>query len=165
MSAWYVVRTQTLAENKAAMHLNNQGFVTYVPRYRKERRHARKVDTVLRPLFPGYLFVCIETDTQLWRSINGTVGVISIVQLGEAIIPISNDIIEAIREREDDTGIVSLATRGLKKGDDVMINSGPFVDHIGLLEETDDKMRAILLIELMGRKVRTLVTLENLTAA
>jgi transcriptional antiterminator RfaH len=165
MSAWYVVRTQTLAESKAAMHLNNQGFETYMPRYLKQIRHARKAQMVLRPLFPGYLFVSIDADAQHWRSINGTVGVISLIQLGAELSPIDDAVIDAIRDREDKSGAVSMATPGLKKGDQVLVNSGPFAEYSGLLEETDDKKRAILLLDLMGRKVRATVPLENLTAA
>ena len=165
MADWYVIRTQTLAEERAALHLNNQGFETYLPRYRKERRHARKVDVVLRPLFPGYIFVRIDTATQQWRSINGTVGVISIVQFGKELLPIGESIVTNLLQREDETGVVSLALKGLKKGDSVTVNEGPFTDLTGLLEETDDKKRAILLLDLMGRKVRISASLENLTAA
>jgi transcriptional antiterminator RfaH len=165
MSDWYVVRTKTLAELSAALHLNNQGFEAYVPRYRKQRRHARKVDTVLRPLFPGYLFVKIDRDFQQWRSINGTVGVISLVQFGSELVPIDEVIIANLKAREDETGMVSLATPGLQKGDSVLVNEGPFAEYTGLLEETDDKKRAILLLDLMGRKVRVTAPLESLTAA
>ncbi|WP_085902030.1 transcription termination/antitermination protein NusG [Kiloniella majae] len=162
---WYVVRTQTLAESRATAHLNNQGFEVYLPRYCKQRRHARKVDTVLRPLFPGYIFVKIDTQTQQWRSINGTVGVISIVQFGMELLSIDEAIIANLRKREDETGGVSLVISGLKKGDKIRVNEGPFEDYTGLLEETDDKNRAILLLDLMGRKVRVTAPLENLTAA
>lgn len=165
MDNWYVVRTQTLAEMRAAQQLNNQGFETYVPRYRKERRHARKVDIVLRPLFPGYLFVKIDQNHQQWRSINGTVGVISLVRLGSELTSIDEMIISSLKDREDETGVVSLATQGLQKGDNVLVNEGPFTDLVGILEETDDKKRAILLLDLMGRKVRVTARLESLTTA
>jgi Transcription termination factor nusG len=37
---WYVARTHAHEEAKAIEHLRRQGFATYLPRYRKERRHA-----------------------------------------------------------------------------------------------------------------------------
>ena len=46
IDAWYVVQTQPHAETKASLHLVRQGFATYLPRYLKRRRHARRVDTV-----------------------------------------------------------------------------------------------------------------------
>lgn len=66
---WYVVQTQINAEAKAAEHLALQGFSLYLPRYLKRRSHARKVDTVARPLFPRYLFVAMDVAVQRWRSI------------------------------------------------------------------------------------------------
>ena len=41
---WYVVQTQVNGEAKAAENLRRQGYETYLPRYLKRRRHARKVD-------------------------------------------------------------------------------------------------------------------------
>ena len=52
---WYVVQTHVHAESKAAAHLLRQGYETYLPRYLKRRRHARKIDLVSKPLFPRYL--------------------------------------------------------------------------------------------------------------
>ena len=67
-SRWYVVQTQAHAETKACWHLARQGFETYLPRYLKRRRHARRVEMVQAPLFPRYLFVVIDIATQRWRS-------------------------------------------------------------------------------------------------
>ena len=57
------------------MHLGRQSFDYFLPRYRKTRRQARKFDTVLAPLFPGYIFVRFDKEQTNWRSINGTFGV------------------------------------------------------------------------------------------
>lgn len=163
MSEWYIVRTQTRAEERAVRHLNNQGFEAYLPRYSKQIRHARKTQTVLRPLFPGYVFVHIDTEHQRWRAINGTVGVIELVQFGDGPKPISAAIIDAIREREDGEGVVSLAPDRLKKGDSVRVREGAFADCIALLEEVSDQKRVFLLLDLMGREVRVSMPTENLT--
>jgi transcriptional antiterminator RfaH len=57
--SWYVVQTHPHAENKAAAHLQRQGFATYLPRYLKRRRHARRTEAIAAPLFPRYLFVAL----------------------------------------------------------------------------------------------------------
>ena len=62
---WFVVQAQPNAEHKAVAHLNRQGFTTYLPRYLKRRRHARRMDVVAAPLFPRYLFVSIGSDGRL----------------------------------------------------------------------------------------------------
>ncbi len=87
---WYVVQSQPSAEAKAVFHLNRQGFETYLPRYLKRRRHARRVETIAAPLFPRYLFVAIDLNAQRWRSVFSTVGVSRLVCQGEIPTPISN---------------------------------------------------------------------------
>ena len=165
MGAWYVVRTKTGAEERAVWHLKNQGFESYLPRYRKQVRHARKTAAVLRPLFPGYVFVCMDLGQQRWRAINGTFGVISLVQFGAAPLPISTVIINAIREREDAVGAVNVMPDGLKAGDQVRVREGAFADYTALLEEVSDDKRVILLLDLMGRAVRVSVPMESLAKA
>ena len=86
---WYVVQSQPNAEAKAVLHLNRQGFVTYLPRYLKRRRHARRVETVAGITVSRYLFVGIDLNAQRWRSIFSTVGVSRLVCQGELPMPIS----------------------------------------------------------------------------
>ena len=161
MNGWFVVRTKSNAEERAVWHLKNQGFEVYLPRYRKQVRHARKTQTVLRALFPGYVFVYMNPERQRWRSVNGTVGVVSLVQFGDKPHPVSGVIVADIRAREED-GAVSLAPQGLQKGDHVRVREGAFEDHMALLAEVCDQKRVILLLELMGRKVRVSAQTEHL---
>lgn len=165
MSQWFIVRTQSRAEERAVWHLNNQDFETYLPRYSKKIRHARKTQTVLRPLFPGYLFVRIDTQAQRWHAINGTVGVISLVQFGNSPKSINSAVVDAIRAREDAAGIISLTPDGLKKGDRVRVREGAFAECTALLEEVSDQKRVYLLLDLMGREVRVSMPMENLAKA
>ncbi|MBF0251656.1 MAG: transcriptional activator RfaH [Alphaproteobacteria bacterium] len=165
MQAWYVVRTKTQLEDRAVWHLRNQGFDVYLPRYRKQVRHARKVQTVLRPLFPGYVFVNMDLRRQRWRAVNGTVGVISLVQFGSEPMPVPAEVVDAIRANEDEAGAISLAPQGLVTGDRVRVRDGALADYTALLEEISDEKRAVLLLELMGREVRVSAPLESLVKA
>jgi len=165
MQSWFVVRTKTGAEDRAAWHLKNQGFEAYLPRYRKQVRHARKTSTVLRPVFPGYIFVQMDMAQQRWRAINGTMGVISLVQFGETPRPIADAIVDAIRSGESD-GVVSLVPQSrFKKGDRVRVREGAFADHTALLGEVSDDRRVVLLLDLMGREVRVTAPVEHIAKA
>ena len=75
MKRWYVVHTRPFQEEKATFNLSKQGFAFYLPKYLKPRRHARRTDLVLKPLFPRYLFVQWDTEIDPWRSIYGTIAV------------------------------------------------------------------------------------------
>ena len=163
--AWFVVRTQPRAEEKAVRHLANQGFATYLPRYRRRIRHARRNAIVLRPLFPGYLFVQLDPARCRWRSINGTVGVCEILINGNAPRPIADRIIHEIKEREDESGAVRLMPPSFARGQVVRLLEGPLADVSGLFEEMRDENRVVLLVSLLGRQVRMQVSAAAIAAA
>jgi transcriptional antiterminator RfaH len=163
---WYVVQTRPRAEGKAVAHLARQGFETYLPRYLKKRRHARRVETVLAPLFPRYLFVAVDMATQRWRSIGSTFGVTHLVCNGEDPAPIADDVIAALRQREDEGGFVRLPVRPrFAAGDKVRLLDGAFADCIGLFEGMKEIERVSVLLDLLGRKVRVLLDADSVAAA
>src|SRR5205814_7148871 len=132
---WFVAQSHVHAESKAAMHLGRQGFEVYLPRYRKQRRHARRIDVVAAPLFPRYLFVSINLGAQRWHSIKSTTGVTRLVGNGDEPGMVSPEIIEGLRDREDADGFVLLQQRSrFSPGDKVRINNGAFCDCLGLYE-------------------------------
>src|SRR5690349_13698197 len=92
--------------SKAAMHLGRQGFEVYLPRYRKQRRHARRIDIVAAPLFHRYLFVSIDLGAQRWQSIQSTIGITQLVRNGDEPGTVSPKIIAGLRDREDAEGLV-----------------------------------------------------------
>src|SRR5207245_5195270 len=80
VTSWYAVYTQPHAETKAFEHLRRQGYSVYLPRYRTRISHARRRQTVLRPLFPRYLFAGIDGASMRWRPILSTFGVTDLVR-------------------------------------------------------------------------------------
>jgi transcriptional antiterminator RfaH len=165
-SKWYVVQTQANAENKAVANLGRQGFTTYLPRYLKRRRHARRVDTVAAPLFPRYLFVKIDTGAQRWRSIFSTIGVSRLVCNGDAPVPVPDAVIDAIQSRENGSGYVPFDDRPkFGAGDQVRVLEGAYYDCLGIYAGMPDRDRVEILLDLLGRKVRVLLGAEAIAAA
>lgn len=162
---WAVVQVQPRAEDKARHHLANQGFTPYLPRYRRRVRHARRTESVLRPLFPGYLFVRLDPAKSRWRSINGTVGVRRVLTDGDAPRRVPEHIIREIVAREDESGAIVLLPPSLARGQTVRIIDGPFADCDGLFQEMRDDQRVVLLFTLLGREVRTVVPIAAVAAA
>ncbi len=157
---WFVAHTHPNGEMRAVANLERQGFATYLPRYLKKRRHARRVDIVPVPVFPRYVFVAIDLHHQRWLSIRSTVGVSRLVSQGDAPMAVPAGIVESLRERHDEAGFVRLlAPPGLKAGDKVRVLGGAFEEAMGLLEEVTDEQRVTILLDLLGRKVR--VTLDS----
>jgi transcriptional antiterminator RfaH len=163
---WYVVQTHVHGETKAAAHLLRQGYSIYLPRYLKWRRHARRVETVAAPLFPRYLFVAIDQLTQRWRAIQSTVGVAHLVRNGDAPAPVPTDVVDKLRNREDERGLIRLDHRPrFAPGDAVRVVDGVFSTCFGLFEGMADNERVAILLDLLGRKVRVTLSGDSVVAA
>lgn len=166
MKRWYAVHCHANAEATARSNLRRQNYETYLPVYRKTRRHARKVDQVARPLFPGYLFVRLDLDVEGWRPIRSSVGVGHIVCRGDRPAAIPEGIVETILARENAEGFVELdETPAFRRGDSVRLTEGPLADRIGLFEGIADDQRVIILLELLGRSVQIRVAMDTVSAA
>ena len=166
VSGWYAVQTHINAENKAALHLERQGYQVYLPRLLKRRRHARRVDTVAAPLFPRYLFVGVDLLAQRWRSIQSTIGVTRLVCSGDKPALVPSVVIEALHQSEDERGFVRLhQPPRFAQGDSVRIVDGVFTDCLGLYEGMADRERIAVLLDLLGRKARVVLDAESVVAA
>jgi transcriptional antiterminator RfaH len=163
---WHVVQAHVHAEAKAQMHLARQGFGTYLPRYLKRRRHARRTETVAAPLYPCYLFVTFNPAVHRWRSILSTLGVARLVCNGDVPAAIDNAIINGLKSRENAQGFIELVRRAqFASGDKVRVREGVFRDCLGLFEGMCDRERVAILLDLLGRKVRVVLDEEFVVAA
>src|SRR5690242_6497259 len=124
---WYVARTLSQREIRAAQQLAKQGFRTFLPRYWKNRRHARKVETVSVPLFPRYIFTILDSGRDRWRSINGTFGVDRLLTYGGEPRPVPHGVVESLIDAADTEGNIQFDFH-LKEGQTVRITAGPFAD-------------------------------------
>ncbi|MBM3566840.1 MAG: transcriptional activator RfaH [Alphaproteobacteria bacterium] len=164
MDRWYVVSTQPGAEAKAAQHLDRQGYRVYLPRWRKRRSHARRVDWIAAPLFPRYLFVGFDIETTRWRAINSTIGISHIICNSGIPAPLPDAVIADIRARETGTGLIEIES-AFRKGQPVIVGEGPFLDQTGLFETMNDADRVTILLNLLGRELRVKMPVYSIRAA
>ena len=163
---WYVVHTQPHHELRADINLRQQGFATYLPRYLRARRHARRTEQVIRPLFPRYLFVAADVARDRWRAIHSTFGVSHLLVAGEEPVAVPAGVIDEIRAREGADGLVTLGLpAGLAPGSKIRLIDGIFADAKGVLERVADDRRVAILLELLGREVRVFVSAASITPA
>ena len=99
MNRWYVVHSHPREEARAFGHLTRQGFDAWLPYRRTIRRHARRTEAVLRPLFPRYLFVRVDLAAERWRPILSTSGVQALVSGGDAPLPVADETIDGLQAR------------------------------------------------------------------
>jgi transcription elongation factor/antiterminator RfaH len=161
---WYAVYTQPHREFRAQTQLSAQGFQTFLPRYRKTVRHARRLMTVSAPFFNRYLFVTLDLGRDQWRSVNGTFGVTSLVSDGMFPAPVPQGIVESLISMSDSNGFVRPGD-GLRPGEQVRILTGPFAEQIGELVRLDGARRVRVLLHLLGGAVAVSMERDQLMSA
>ncbi len=165
---WFAIRTQPRREHLARTHYQRQGFHVYFPRILKLRRHARKVDFVPRPLFPGYLFLNLESHQEDWTTISSTIGAVGPVRFGNFFPPVPAWFIEMLRNREDGDGFVRLSLEqktGLRPGLRVKVICADMTEIEGIFQGLKGKDRALVLLDLLKRQIPTVVDLGALEPA
>ncbi len=152
---WFAVHSLPHREAGAQQQLENQGFHTFLPRCLKARRHARKVENILAPIFPRYLFVVLDLDRDRWRSVNGTFGVARLVMMSDdRPHPAPRGVVEALIALADSRDVLGFDGGGrLTVGQKVRILAGPFAEQIGLLQRLNDNGRVRLLLDIMGGEI------------
>jgi transcription elongation factor/antiterminator RfaH len=146
---WYVVYSQPHREFRAQTQLTLQGFRTFLPRYRKTVRHARKLMTVNAPFFSRYLFVALDLSRDQWRSVNGTFGVTSLISDGMFPLPLPQGVIESLIKISDANGFINLGD-ALQVGERVRVLTGPFAGFVGELVRLDGARRVQVLLQILN---------------
>src|SRR3546814_7167372 len=126
---------------------------------------TRARDVVKAPLFPGYIFIELDLEQSPWRSINGTFGVTRLVCHADTPAAVPPGIVEEIQARAGADGLVELPPACLREGQALRIVSGALADCRGLFERMADRDRVILLLDLLGRKVRVEAPLSAVAGA
>lgn len=166
MKQWFAAHTQPQKEVVAQKNLLAQGFEVYLPQYKRTRRHARKVETILSPLFPRYIFVELDLDLDRWRSINGTRGISYLLMTNDKPVSVPCDVITSLKSQESDQGLLPVESLiHFMKGDSVRIVEGVFAGYAAVFEKMDEKQRVALLLNFLGRETKVVLPAYAVEAA
>ena len=164
MNQWYLIQFKPNSHRMAERNLHRQGFETFLPMQKITRRKASRFVSDLKPLFPGYMFVNVNSDLAPWRSINSTIGVSKLVSFEgkPKLLPIQ--LISGLMLRCDASGTL-LPPKSLSAGDSVEMLTGPFANFIATVDTIDPEQRIWVLMDFMGQKTRMQVTADQLQLA
>jgi transcription elongation factor/antiterminator RfaH len=158
---WYVVHTQPRGEIRAEQNLRLQGYKVFAPQFWRKIRHARQIKTFPCALFPRYIFVELNLSRDRWRSINGTVGVSSLVTSVDRPLPLPDGLVEALMSAQA-CGFDRSLDDAFQVNDRARFDSGHFAEMIGRIQSIDEKGRVQVLLEIMGRTVPVQTTVSQL---
>jgi transcriptional antiterminator RfaH len=154
MKAWYLIHSKPKQEHVASEQLERQGYRTYLPMaYVYRRRRGRSV-RVIAPMFPRYLFISLNDETDDWRPIRSTIGVANLVRFGIDAARVPDDLIKSLKTREDETGIHILPSKNFSIGDKVRVKEGVFEGFEAIIHSKTPKERVVLLMKVIEKYIR-----------
>ena len=157
---WYAVHTYSGHEKKVktnierradTMGLKTKVFDILVPTEKETKVRQGKKSEIDRKVFPGYVFVEMVLDDNTWYLVKSTSGVIGFVGDAKPTVVKDNEI------REIRSALLESETKPLIKprwelGQAVRVNSGPFADFTGSIQEINaPKDKVKVLISIFGR--------------
>ena len=171
MNQWYLIQFKPNSHRLAERNLHRQGFQTFLPMQKITRRKASRFVSDLKPLFPGYMFVSVNSELAPWRAINSTIGVSRLVSFEGKPKPLPLQLISGLMLRCDASGTL-LPPKSLNEGDSVEMLTGPFANFVATVDTfvatvdtIDPEQRIWVLIDFMGQKTRMQVTADQLQLA
>ena len=162
---WFVVATKPNSEKTAELNLRQQGFDVFLPLIEKTRRHARRVDKVLRPIFPSYLFVRFDANIMPWHSINGTIGVRHLLTNNGRPQPVAKNFVEILLSKLNEHGAVEEQSQPFQVGSKVEVAAGAMQGQLATILSADDHGRMQILLAMMGGEIVTTISPEDLELA
>ncbi len=131
MSNWYLLYTKPKHEDAVAKRLSDAGYKVLNPKLKERRFYRRRLQEMVSPLFPRYIFVEMEFARD-YRMVKYTRGVSHLVGTGESPIVVDRDIINSILSRINSDGVAVLPPPEFTSGEEVEIHKGPFAGLTGV---------------------------------
>lgn len=152
--AWYAAQLRPNGDALALVNLQRQGFTAFRPLIWETRRSEKGPKRLLKPMFPGYVFVQFDITKPEWSQIRSTRGISRLVgniSGGPSRLP--TGLIDALKQRCAGNETEN-AVDVFEMGDKVYVSSGPFAAFLATVERMDAQNRVWLLIDFMGRAAR-----------
>lgn len=172
MDRWHVALIEPQSEQIASRVLRARGYEVYHPTFPKPRRWggvgSKAIKMMMRPMFPGYLFV--NESVQGWHWLRSTPGVrksTSLLMINDTYAVLPEGEIQRIAETQK--RLVNQIVNAKKYtpfavGDIVRVTGGPFAGFYATIETLDDHERIALLMDIFRRKSRVFASHNQIAA-
>jgi transcriptional antiterminator RfaH len=149
---WYVLRTKPRSEKIVTNGLERDGFASYCPNVRTPIPNAK---STLTPLYPGYIFLRIEMESEGADLTSDRLGVLGWLRFGDTIPWVPDEVVANIRQRVRMINKDGGAWRHFRPGDRVQVVSGKLESIAEVIEEavTTQGGQVRVLLDFMGRTV------------
>jgi transcriptional antiterminator RfaH len=152
---WFLIHTNPKQEGRTIANLSAWNVETFSPQIREWRynRSTGERQSEVKLLFSRYVFARFDLEG-LFHKVKFTRGVHELVSFGDGPVRVDESIIELIRSRMDEGGLVKTGT-DFKAGDVVVVRDGVLKDFTGVFEsEMKDSDRVVVLLNTVSYQAR-----------
>lgn len=168
MTNWYAVHTKNHREARVCDHLTQKTILAFLPLIEVTRRYRSRRIARLEPLFPGYLFIHMESmerNPGLWDAVRWAPGIKSILGNDEAAVPVPDRVIEAIKAETRDRGFLRPGL-SYEPHARVLIRHGPLAGLEAIFERSLSRSgRVSVLMDIVGHASRVQLDVLDLEYA
>ena len=157
MATWSAIHTKPACEFDVTFRVGLLGFENYCPLYRKQRHHNHRLEVVVKPLFPRYIFARFDRTKNDWTQIMREKGVCDVLRDAMGIpYFIRDNIMSALQSALEAPIAANDQPAIMQPGDRVRLLSGPFAGLDGLFCGDANK-RVSVMLALFGRPTKVSV--------
>lgn len=149
-SAWYAVFTKPRLESTANLHLQRQGFTTFLPQIAENRRISGSWQQQVVPMFPRYLFLQANSSQQSLAVIRSTRGAVGLVRFGMRPCTVPEQLIESLKTHSEQQ-LQTPPSVPFTPGQPVRIVEGIFSGYEAVLHAQTANQRVEILLDLLGQ--------------
>ena len=165
MEGWYLLYCRSRQEERARIHLNNQGFSTYLPRVQVTRIVAGRRQCREEVLFPSYLFVHTDPFSSSYHKIRSTRGVSAFVRSGDQPLRVADQLVKTLALNEEKLELSGVLNNDYAIGDTVDVTEGAFKGLKAVYQMPKGEDRALIMINLLQQQMSVEVPLQDITPA
>lgn len=122
----------------------------FIPKRKLYERKQGRIRPVLKKMFPGYILIYIEMDSEIYYKLKKVPNLIRILNSGDFYTKIPEEEILGIRNLTGKGDVVDYS-RVYVVDSKVIVKSGPLLGKEGIIKEVDKrKLRAKISVQFMG---------------
>ena len=168
---WYIIHAYSGFERKVKESLESRirafGLEHKIGRIEipvepvTELRNGKKY-TIDRVFLPGYVFVEMDLDNDLWHLVKNTPRVTGFLQTGDTPNALSEAEVNSMLNRADVQKDKPKLKVKFEKGEQVRITEGPFANFNGAVDDVnEDKQTLKVMVSIFGRPTPTEVEFQQ----
>lgn len=145
---WYALYTKSRAEKKVQDQLIEKGIESYLPLKRELRQWSDRKKWVETPIISSYIFIRIPLAD--YRKVFDIPGIVAYVSHKGKAVVIPDEEMEAMRKTVENKLSFSVESSSLKKGQQVMVTSGPLAGVKGKITKINGQKKLYIEISQIG---------------